>query len=163
MTKVSGRAVTAFSRAVVAILEESGIDGVQVGTATERNSNQKGFEVSISVGIAGQLHGFMFLEASRASATNQATQLGTALGVPLENPTEFGPMHKAVLSELANQVSGRASMYLSDLGVEVFITPPTVVTGRSVHMAISDHLDVHEVPITAPAVSWSLVVGVRAN
>jgi CheY-specific phosphatase CheX len=162
---VKKEVIFAFSRAIEAVLSESGITSMHIGPLTERprGSTPRSFEVSISIGVAGALRGFMFLQADFLSAAELAREISFRLGVPLENPEIFGAMHKAALAELANQVSGRATMYLADLGLDTNITPPTILTGSGIMMGVSDQLEFHDARLSGPTSELNLVVGLQAS
>lgn len=157
--------VFAFSRAIEAVLAESGVKNMHIGTPAERprGSKPQSFEVSISIGVAGALRGFMFLQADFASAAELAREISLSLGVPLEDPEVFGTMHKAALAELANQVSGRATMYLADMGLDTNITPPTILTGSGIMMGVSDQVQFHDARLSGPTSELNLVVGLQAS
>lgn len=105
----------------------------------------------------------MFLQTDFPTALELARELSRALDVPIDNPDEFGPMHRAALAELANQVSGRATMYLSELGVEARITPPSVLTGTGVSLAVADGLQFYDLPVSSTIGTFDLVVGVQES
>lgn len=121
------------------------------------------FEVSVSVGMAGSLRGYMLLQSPLTAALAVANELSRLMDVPVENPTTFGPMQRAALAELANQISGRATMYLADLGLDTDITPPTVLIGDGVTMAVSDQVQFVDAAVHGPGGDLNLVVGLQAS
>ena len=149
---------------MLAVLEESGIQNVTIDELVARDDAvRRPFEVSITVGVAGQVSGYMFLQAGMASASALAEEISRFFDVPVDEPGTFGPMHRAALAELANQISGRATMYLSDLGVDANITPPTVLTGDQLTMAVADHLEFHDAAVHGPTGDLNLVVGLQES
>lgn len=137
-----------------------------MGEVTPRDSSttpSDTFEVSVSVGIAGARKGYMFLQTDFPTALALAQELSRALGVALDDPDNFGSMHRAALAELANQVSGRATMYLSEIGVEASITPPSVLTGTGVTLAVADGLQFYDCAVTGPMGAFDLVVGLQES
>lgn len=128
----------------------------------DTTADRAGFQVSVSVGVAGQIRGFMFIQSDLASALGIANALGAQLGVPIEDPTVLGPMQRAALAELTNQVSGRATMYLSELGVDANITPPTVLTGDTVSMAVAGNLEFYAFAIHSELGDLNLLLGLMA-
>ncbi|MFW5828365.1 MAG: chemotaxis protein CheX [Alkalispirochaeta sp.] len=161
---MSQTTVMSFARALNSVFEESGVSGLQVGEIIPRESNtapSRTFQVSVSVGLAGAIRGYMFLQSDTATASALARELANGLGVPLEEPEEFGQMHRAALAELANQISGRATMYLSEAGVDARITPPSVLTGSSITLAVADGLHFYDTSVSGPAGTFALVVGLQ--
>ena len=160
MEIVNKQAVSAFPRAMIAVFEESGFTGLRIDDLAARLPDATPvFEVSVSVGVAGQLKGYMFLQASLEVATSVAREISRLMGIELDRPNEFGQMHRAALAELSNQVSGRAMMYLSEMGIDADITPPTVLTGTQVSMAVADGLQFHDTALHGDAGDLNLVVG----
>lgn len=140
--------VDAFSGALEAVLRESGFERVRI-RPEERPTDLSNatFEVSVSVGIAGGIKGFLLLLGKSTAARDHAVALSNYFGVQLDAPDDFGSMHKAALAELVNQISGRATMLLSDLGIDADITPPTIITGDDISTNIPSGLTLIELGI----------------
>jgi chemotaxis protein CheX len=152
--------VAAFSGALRAVLEESGFQNVKIDDPVDRAGGAgRSVQVSVSVGIAGAVRGFLFLQAQLQAATEYAAMLSRQLGVTLENPDTFGPMHKAALAELINQISGRAMMLLAEIGLDADITPPTVVTGDSLDATFSDSLSFVDLGVHCRAGDLAVSIG----
>lgn len=146
------------------VLNESGFSGLNVSEALPRaGRTPPAFDVSISVGLAGELKGFMFLQAERDAAVGFASEIGRLMDVSVADEEAMGPLHRAALAELTNQVSGRATIYLSEMGYDTDITPPTVLTGTGVSLAVPDGLAMHDARLSGPAGSLHLVVGLVAG
>ncbi|MFW5693725.1 MAG: chemotaxis protein CheX [Alkalispirochaeta sp.] len=161
---MSHTTVSSFTRAVHAVFTESGLSGIAVGDFVPRESNtapSQTFQVSVSVGIAGGIRGYMFLQSNIAVASELARELSRVLDVPLDDADEFGPMHRAALAELANQISGRATIYLSERGIDARITPPSVLTGSTVTLAVADGLHFYDATISGTMGTFTLVVGLQ--
>jgi CheY-specific phosphatase CheX len=163
---VSQKTVNSFVRALNAVFEESGVTGITVGEIVPRDASSapsQTFQVSVSVGIAGGIKGYMFLQTDLTIALALAKELSRALDVPLDDPDDFGQMHRAALAELANQISGRATMYLSESGVDARITPPSVLTGTSVTLAVADGLTFYDIVVAGEMGRFTLVVGLQES
>lgn len=151
--------VDAFSRALDAVLTESGFEGTQFSSPGNRSEkSDERFEVSISVGIAGGIKGFLYLLGGAAPARDYALTLSKFFGVELEDPSTFGPMHKAALAELVNQIAGRVTILLSEQGIDTDITPPTIITGDSITTALASGLTTTEIGIHSSAGAMTAVV-----
>ena len=84
--------VDAFSGALRAVLEESGFKNVEIEDPVERaGGSSRPVQVSVSVGIAGAVRGFLFLQAQLQAATEYAAMLSQQLGVTLEEPGNVRP------------------------------------------------------------------------
>ena len=51
------------------------------------------------------------------------------MGMPVDT---FDEMAKSAISELSNMITGNASTSLASQGLEIDISPPTLITGNSV-------------------------------
>ena len=56
------------------------------------------------------------------------------MGMPVEELDEMG---RSALGEFSNMVTGNASTLLSNSGVQVDITPPSIIFGKDVYFIIS--------------------------
>ena len=118
--------------ATVTDLLNSTLDAVKsvVPVQSNRNSGPSLVEGSfvqsdtgVLIGLAGDLPGRLILNASRTTFTN----LGTAMfGVALE-----GEMVESFVGEVGNMVAGNAVSALSEAGLILNITPPTVLVGET--------------------------------
>lgn len=111
------------------------------------------------MGIAGMLKGFLFLLGAKSAAQAHAVLLSEKMGVPLDEPDGFGPMHKAALAELVNQVSGRATILLSDIGIDADITPPTIVTGGGISTSFAEGFSFVDFALQSGAGEMVVAVG----
>ncbi|MEX2443659.1 MAG: chemotaxis protein CheX [Alkalispirochaeta sp.] len=163
---MSQKTVSSFAHALKEIFEESGVAGISVGEIVPRDSNSapsRTFQVSVSVGIAGAIKGYMFLQSDITTASALARELSRVLEVPLDDPDEFGRMHRAALAELANQISGRATMYLSESGLDARITPPSVLTGTGVTLAVADGLHFYDIAVDGTMGRFDLVLALQES
>lgn len=115
--------------------------------------------MSVSVGLAGDIRGIFAVESEMATATGYAAALGEQMGIPLEDPDQFGVMHRAALSELVNQMSGRATIELSGIGLSTDITPPTVMTGDDIVFTVATGLSFVEFEVTSTVGRFVVALG----
>ena len=152
--------IGAFSTAIANVLDEIGFDGFIVEDPILREETTgRDHQVSISVGLAGAISGFLLLQTGMDVAIAHAVRLSRLLGVVIDDPDSLGPMHKAALSEFVNQVSGRAAMYLSEMGIDADITPPTVITGERVSAGFGESLQFVDVGVRGPDGDLNVAVG----
>jgi chemotaxis protein CheX len=121
-----------FSKALQEIFNEVGVSKTSVRTMI---STQDQFELVSSLGITGDMQGYLILKAELKSAKRFVEIISTHMGMEMEEEG-FGTYHKAAIAEITNQISGRATMLLSEEGFDCSITPPTIVTGNNIYMQI---------------------------
>jgi len=94
-------------------------------------------ELVASVGITGDLQGFMMLQTDMASARSFVSKMLANMGIDEEEEEGFGQFHKEAIGEIVNQVSGRSTMMLADHRIDCNITPPTIIAGRNIYSDVS--------------------------
>lgn len=128
----------AFKDAARSVLRESGfpdIETLDMGSSTEAPA-----EIIAMIGLVGELRGHFVAAFSDGSGARFVRELSSKLGMP----EDHGPDHsyrKAALGEIANQISGRAAAGLSELGMDVNLTPPTLISGAAVSAALPEEND----------------------
>ena len=63
--------------------------------------------------------------------------LADYVGIEIKDD-QFGEFHKSTFSEIANQICGRTTIHLSEIGLDSDITPPSIIIGSSIYSSISD-------------------------
>lgn len=86
--------------------------------------------VSIVVGVNGALQGQVILSMTDATATGIA---GLMLGM---DAPEFDEMAASAVSELGNMIAGNAAVLLGQSKLHCDLTPPTIIFGADVHIAL---------------------------
>ncbi|MDF2627645.1 MAG: cheX1 [Symbiobacteriaceae bacterium] len=101
--------------------------GSEVARQERRNEDEPilGGDVTIMVGITGDVKGLVALAMSMETAGAIA---GAMMGGPGAELDEIG---KSCVAELGNMIAGMATVELEQEGYPSNITPPSVVTGRS--------------------------------
>lgn len=90
-------------------------------------------DVTVVVGITGMVRGQVLFCMKMDTAKSIASAM--MLGLAVE---EFDEMAKSAVCELANIVTGNASIELSNAGFICDITPPTLLTGHDVSISTVD-------------------------
>lgn len=146
-----------FSDALVEVFQEVGVSPVSV-SPLEKAANR--YELVSSLGITGDMHGYLVLKSSLSSAKEFVGIMAAHMGMDVEE-NDFGQFHKAAIGEITNQISGRATMLLAENGYDCLITPPTIVTGSNVYMEIP-HLEfAKSEKIEGNFGSFGLFVGIK--
>lgn len=124
----------AFLEGLLQVFAETGI---RIESIETEESDTQDDQFITSVGLVGGLRGAFML---RSDASCAGSLLGSMLGdirVP-EGGGGLTEIQMAALGELCNQVAGRAATLLSDIGVEVDITPPTIISAPAMKSLAPD-------------------------
>ena len=115
-----------FISAVTDVMAEAGLLETTIG---EIAATDEAHAVISTIGITGDLQGYLMLCFDQSSYVGFVDSLSSALGMERSSDDTY---RRAVIGEVANQLAGRASMLLAEIGADCNITPPTVVTGANV-------------------------------
>jgi chemotaxis protein CheX len=102
---------------------------VELGQIAVRTSIFTTQQVSIAVGITGQLSGLVIYGMSQVTATKIASAI---IG---NQHVSFDAMAASAIGEMGNIISGNATMLMSKSGLHCNITPPSVIRGINVEIA----------------------------
>lgn len=94
------------------------------GKVFVKDGSQKSGEVAITIGVTGDLSGNIMFNFSKETGKIIASKMMMGMEVK-----EFDDMAKSAISELANMIAGNSTMYFSNIGVKIDITPPSMYTG----------------------------------
>ena len=114
--------INPFLVGALQVLEEFGISARR-GELRLEESPLRADEVTVLIGIGGQVRGIVMLSMSSSLALWIA---GRMMGEPVE---ELDELAKSAVAELGNIINGRAAMGLEKLGRQINISPPSVITG----------------------------------
>lgn len=88
--------------------------------------------LTIMVGITGEIRGQVSISMSDKVAMNVASSM--MMGMPV---TELDEMAKSALSELGNMIMGNTATLLFNAGVNIDITPPTLMVGKELTISLT--------------------------
>lgn len=97
----------------------------------------------IVVGITGEIRGQAVISMSLEMAKTIASCMMMGMPVP-----EMDEMAKSALSELGNMIMGNSATLLFNLGVNIDITPPTMMMGENMSIS-SAQMTTISVPLTS--------------
>lgn len=123
-----------FTGALREVVREIGFDEISISVG---DIDPSMVELVASVGITGDLHGFMMLRSDMTSAYNFVSRMLINMGIEPEEEDGFGQFHKEAIGEIVNQVSGRSTMMLAEQTIDCNITPPTIIVGNSIYSDIA--------------------------
>lgn len=100
-------------------------------------------DLVIIVGITGEIRGQAVISMDLGLAKNMASMM--MMGMPVEDLDELS---KSALSELGNMIMGNSATLLFNSGINVDITPPTLMVGEKLSIS-SGSMRTVCVPLTA--------------
>lgn len=124
--------INPFIGAIVGVLPQVGFKNVERKNLTlgEKRLNTSG--VVLNVGIIGEKTGNVAYVVSEDSAKKIASTM--MMGMPI---VEFDDMAKSAVSELSNMVTANSTINLSNNGINVDISVPTIYCGNKIEVDMS--------------------------
>ncbi|MHB0938362.1 MAG: chemotaxis protein CheX [Armatimonadota bacterium] len=120
--------INPFINAAVQVLDQFVGGDVEHGQLSVRTTLFTTQQISIAVGVSGEVKGQVIYGLSQVTATKIASaMMGTTT-------VTFDDMVASAISELGNIISGNAATLLSDSGFTCDITPPTLIRGMNVEI-----------------------------
>jgi len=92
-------------------------------------SDSTGHEVTVLIGVTGEVTGIVLLGFAETTARTLA---GRILGRPFET---FDKLAESGMGELANVIVGRATTLLAEAGYTSNVTPPTLIMGSGTRLS----------------------------
>lgn len=89
-------------------------------------------DIIIMVGLTGKIRGQAIFSMTRALGMKIASSM--MMGMPV---TEFDELSKSAISELANMIMGNAATILYNKGINIDITPPSLLMGENMQITPS--------------------------
>lgn len=90
-------------------------------------------EVILVVGVTGEIKGQVVISFKKEVAKKIASKM--MMGMPVE---ELNDMAKSAISELSNMILGNTATLIANLGIEVDITPPTLMVGTDISLSFNN-------------------------
>ena len=115
-----------FVEAIANVMPQLGFQSVSKSglKMTKGIVNTQG--VIVNIGLIGMLSGNVIYNISYDSAKSVASQMMMGMPVP-----EFDAMAQSAVSELGNMLAANAAIALEGMGVQIDISPPTLIVGES--------------------------------
>ncbi|HBF38152.1 MAG TPA: chemotaxis protein CheX [Firmicutes bacterium] len=124
--------INPFLEALIKVLEQFGITGVEIGNMEKKERTQVTLDVTAIVGLVGDIKGNVAYSFSQETAKKLISAM--APGMPVD---EFNMMVLSAIGELSNMTTGKASILLSDIGVNIDISPPSIIVAEEIYFIIS--------------------------
>ena len=129
-----------FSRATVEVLATYLEQPARAGAPVQVSDPSELQEVTVIIGITGDMEGRLMLELSKGCALRLCESMN--FGEPFSSLCSLA---RSTLAEMGNLVAGRAVTMLNDEGSKFSITPPVILCG--VGMKASGLLNPTIVPV----------------
>lgn len=147
--------INPFIKASTEVLKTIANVEFKTGTPYLRQSPITANNVMILVGITGEIRGQATISMEEDVAKNVASSM--MMGMPV---TEFDEMAKSALSELGNMIMGNTATLLFNAGVNIDITPPTLMVGKELTISLTGMTTVG-IPLNSELGSINLDISVK--
>lgn len=124
--------VNPFIESLTKVLEQYGISDSTVGTLEKKERMQVTLDVTAVIGLVGDIKGNVAYSLSQDTAKAIVSRMMMGATV-----TEFDSIVLSAIGELSNMITGMASVYLSNMGVNIDISPPSIISGEDIYFIIS--------------------------
>ena len=124
------QSVQSTLKAFAEILPQIGFQDIAKKGISLEGSTLENPGILINIGVMGPLKGAILIGMSIDNAHQFASKM--MMGMPVETLDE---MSKSALSELGNMIMGNAATLLSNDGVSIDITPPSLMVGENISLS----------------------------
>ncbi|SRR5581483_4339982 len=138
------------------IARETGSD-VGVGKVSLKKPPASTDEVSILIGVTGQIQGVVMLMMELRTALNI---VGRITG---ETYRELDDLAQSAVAEMANVISGRGGIALGAAGRETTISPPAVLVGSAGGAVSTLDIPIYAIPLETSCGTIDLQVALKEN
>lgn len=147
--------INPFIKASTEVLKTIANIDFQTGTPYLKGNPFGADNLIILVGITGEIRGQAVISMSFEMAKHVASCM--MMGMPVE---EIDEMAKSALSELGNMIMGNTATLLFNQGVNIDITPPTLMIGEKLQIS-SGGMQTVGVPLICDAGTVTVDVSVK--
>lgn len=121
--------INPFIEASQTVLKQiASLDAV-LGKVYLKTSPYKSEDIIIMVGLTGKIRGQAIFSMSRDLGMRIASSMMMGMQV-----IEFDELSKSAISELANMIMGNAATFLYNRGINIDITPPSLLMGENMQI-----------------------------
>lgn len=124
--------INPFLKACIEVLKMMAQMEMTTGKPFLKTSPFSAESLIIVVGITGEIRGQAVISMSLDMAKTVASNM--MMGMPVD---EMDEMAKSALSELGNMIMGNSATLLFNNGVNIDITPPTLMMGENMQISSS--------------------------
>ena len=127
------RIFSSFVLATIAMLEQVAQLKGQITQPTIDDQITPSYDISVSVSVVGDVEGTVVYSMDQNVAKRIASTM--LAGMVIE---ELDDISLSAINELANMITGNASIKLASNGVNVDITPPTLLSDNNTEIPFSN-------------------------
>jgi chemotaxis protein CheX len=120
---------SSLAAAIGEIMNELGVASVKIDT--EAPESGEGHDLIVVSGLIGDVKGILLIEFTHRDAVCIANMMLRNIGQEHESGSVTRE-HKEALAEIGNLLTGRFVNILSEKGIDVNLTPPSIITGSDV-------------------------------
>lgn len=121
--------INPFIEASQTVLKQIASIEARLGKVYLKTSPYKSEDIIIMVGLTGKIRGQAIFSMSRDYGMKIASCMMMGMQV-----TEFDEISKSAISELANMIMGNAATLLYNRGINIDITPPSLLMGENMQI-----------------------------
>lgn len=121
-----------LKQSIKEVLEEIGFTNLTYQPVPPASFKEKKNELVVLVGIVGERKGHLLLVMPETMGPPFTTSLNTYLQMETPSGVDLVSYQRHAIAEVANQIAGRLAGLESMNGIEVLITPPTLIAGTSI-------------------------------
>lgn len=145
-----------FIKAAIEVIKaEFGMD-VELGELSAEKASNTTQEVTVLIGITGEVEGMVLYGVNTAMASE------IVLHLTGESRPVFDEIGESVIAELGNMISGRATANFEETGIMCTISPPSVIVGRGTIIS-SVNIKRLVIPLHLPIGTLHMAVALRSR
>lgn len=124
--------INPFIEASQTVLKQIASLDAKLGKVYLKTSPYRSEDIIIMVGLTGKIRGQAIFSMSRDFGMKIASCM--MMGMPV---TEFDEISKSAISEMANMIMGNTATLLYNRGINIDITPPSLLMGENMQITPS--------------------------
>lgn len=106
-----------------------------LGKIYVKDTPYKSDNVLVMIGLTGKISGSVVINFSKNVACNIASAMMMGMPVP-----ELDEIAKSAIGELCNMILGNTATVFSQKGINIDITPPTILIGDNIELTVHKSL-----------------------
>lgn len=123
--------INPFIEASTNIIKQTAGLSTRLGDISIKNKPYTEDNLIVLIGLTGQISGSAVINFRKEIACTIAS--GMMMGMPVKDLDEIA---KSAIGELCNMILGHTAIIFSKNGVNIDITPPTILTGDNIELSI---------------------------
>lgn len=136
-TNISVEYINPFIQASQQVLKQIASIDFKLGKVYIKEPTYKVDQVVVIIGMTGGIKGQVNFCMSLSTAKNIASKMMG--GYPVN---EFDELAKSAIGEMANMIMGNTSTIFSQKGINVEITPPSILIGENMTLSTSKMINI---------------------